>query len=205
MLLRRARRKLADELTKEMRMTCNSMRNNQALGQTSIIVSGRGRKGRGFPPFLHRRIMAAVREEVQRSAQPKWAIFNWARLALAGEYGFALFFAITPVAPTPEERAACQSGMDRDRRPQRPAGGQPDFDKVLNEWMTQPYHSSSWTPSGRTENALDFTLRRSDQDRPAIGPLGWGRILQLRQHLLPVVHRLNCEPIQLIPKRECLI
>ena len=36
----------------------------------------------GFPPFLHRRIMAAVQEEAQRSAQPKWVIFNWARLAL---------------------------------------------------------------------------------------------------------------------------
>ena len=37
-----------------------------------------------FPPFLHNRIMASVREESELNAQPKWAIFSSLRIALAG-------------------------------------------------------------------------------------------------------------------------
>ena len=32
-------------------------------------------------------------------------------------------------------------------------------DKVLNEWMTQPYQQQLDSISGELENALDFTLR----------------------------------------------
>ena len=118
-------------------------------------------KSEGFPPFLHRRIMAAVREEAQRSAQPKWVIFNWARLALAGGVaGFALFFALTPSVPSPEERASLPIGewiATAAHSDQQVASL--ISDKVLNEWMTQPYQQQLDSISGELENALDFTLR----------------------------------------------
>ena len=133
-------------------------------------VENRLRKEAGqsedFPPFLHRRIMAAVRDEAQRRAQPKWVIFNWARLALAGGVaGFALFFALTPSVPTPsvptpEERAGLPIGewiATAAHSDQQVASL--ISDKVLNEWMTQPYQQQLDSISGELENALDFTLR----------------------------------------------
>ena len=107
-------------------------------------------KSEGFPPFLHRRIMAAVREEAQRSAQPKWVIFNWARLALAGGVaGFALFFALTPSVPTPEERASLPIG----------------------EWIATAAHSDQQVASDielEGEKAAKLRLSKEEQ-RPASG------------------------------------
>ena len=128
-------------------------------------VENRLRKEAGqsenFPPFLHRRIMAAVREEAQHWAQPKWAIFNRARLALAGGVaGLALFFSLTPNAPTPEQHAGLQIGewiATAAHSDQQVASL--ISDKVLNEWMTQPYQQQLDSISGELENALDFTLR----------------------------------------------
>ena len=115
-----------------------------------------------FPPFLHRRIMAAVREEAQRKAQPKWVIFNWARLALAsGAAGLALFFALTPNVPTAEERAGSQlirewiaTAAHSDQQVANLIS-----DKMLTEWMTQPYQQQLDSIGGELENALNFTLR----------------------------------------------
>ena len=105
--------------------------------------------------------MAAVRDEAQRRAQPKWVIFNWARLALAGGVaGLALFFALTPSVPTPEERAGLPIGewiaiaAHSDQQVVSLIS-----DKVLNEWMTQPYQQQLDSISGELENALEFTLR----------------------------------------------
>ena len=104
------------------------------------------KRGGEFPPLLHRRIMAAVREEAQRKAQPKWVIFNWARLALASVVaGLALFFALTPNLPTAEERAGSQligewiaTAAHSDQQVANLIS-----DKMLTEWMTQPYQQHS--------------------------------------------------------------
>ena len=138
------------------------MRNNQALGQTSIIVSGR-RPGRVRVSLRFCTGESWLPSGRRPSAVPSrnGVIFNWARLALAGGVaGFALFFALTPSVPTPEERAGLPIGewiATAAHSDQQVASL--ISDKVLNEWMTQPYQQQLDSISGELENALDFTLR----------------------------------------------
>ena len=118
------------------------------------------KRGEGFPPFLHRRIMAAVREEAQLKAQPKWVVFKWTRFALAGGVAvLTLFLALKSSAPSPE-----RAGLPIGKWIATAAHSDHQVaslisDKVLNEWMTQPYQQQLDSISGELENALDFTLR----------------------------------------------
>ena len=63
------------------------MKNEEKSGFWQVVESRLRQEAKikdEFPPFLHNRIMASVREEAEVNAQPKWAIFRSLLFALAG-------------------------------------------------------------------------------------------------------------------------
>ena len=105
--------------------------------------------------------MAAVQDEAQRKGPAEMGDFQLGTLGLGrGSGRLGLFFALTPSVPTPEERAGLPIGewiATAAHSDQQVASL--ISDKVLNEWMTQPYQQQLDSISGELENALDFTLR----------------------------------------------
>tara|TARA_Y100000994_G_scaffold218657_1_gene196784 strand:- start:45 stop:497 length:453 start_codon:yes stop_codon:yes gene_type:complete len=115
-----------------------------------------------FPPFLHNRIMASVREEAEVNAQPKWAIFRSLRFALAGGIaGLVFLFILMPVNPVQEKRLDPQilsqiiiTASQGEREVSNLL-----TDKVLNQFVTQPYQKQLNSILNEFENAYDFTVK----------------------------------------------
>jgi hypothetical protein len=115
-----------------------------------------------FPPFLHNRIMASVREEAELNAQPKWAIFRSLRFAFAGGIaGLVLLFILMPGDSLQEERLDPQilsqiiiTASQGEREVSNLLS-----DKVLNQYVTQPYQQQLESLFNEFENAYDFTVK----------------------------------------------
>ena len=114
-----------------------------------------------FPPFLHRRIMAAVREEAELSSQPKWFIFSRMRLAIAGGFlGLFLFFTLMPDSV---QNQRVETNLIGEVIVTASHGDQQLSnllsDKALNQFLTQPYKDQLDSIANEFENALDFTIK----------------------------------------------
>ncbi len=114
-----------------------------------------------FPPFLHRRIMAAVREESELSSQPKWFIFSRMRLAIAGGFlGLFLFFTLMPDSV---QNQGVETNLIGEVIVTASHGDQQLSnllsDKALNQFLTQPYKDQLDSIANEFENALDFTIK----------------------------------------------
>ena len=114
-----------------------------------------------FPPFLHRRIMAAVREEAELSSQPKWFIFSRMRLAIAGGFlGLFLFFTLMPDSV---QNQGVETNLIGEVIVTASHGDQQLSnllsDKALNQFLTQPYKDQLDSIANEFENALDFTIK----------------------------------------------
>jgi len=115
-----------------------------------------------FPPFLHNRIMASVREEAEVNAQPKWAIFRSLRFALSGGIaGLVLLFILMLGNPVQEKRLDPQilsqiiiTASQGEREVSNLL-----TDKVLNQFVTQPYQKQLNSILNEFENAYDFTVK----------------------------------------------
>ena len=114
-----------------------------------------------FPPFLHRRIMAAVREEAELSSQPKWLIFSRMRLAIAGGFlGLFLFFTLMPDSV---QNQGVETNLIGEVIVTASHGDQQLSnllsDKALNQFLTQPYKDQLDSIANEFENAMDFTIK----------------------------------------------
>ena len=114
-----------------------------------------------FPPFLHQRIMAAVRAEAERKARPRIGLAKVWRWAFAG--GMAVIVLVLALKPSPQQMAVDS--------PQKVsewvilAANSDDqitsliSKRLLNDMVTTPYQQQLDSLSNELQNALDFTLR----------------------------------------------
>ena len=114
-----------------------------------------------FPPFLHRRIMAAVRAEAEKQAQPTPGLAKvWRWVFAGGLASIALALALKPspqpvVVDSPQkvsEWIVLAANSDEQM-------ASLISDRVLNDMVTNPYQQQLDSLSNELENALDFTLR----------------------------------------------
>ena len=141
------------------------MKNEEKSGFWQVVESRLRQEAKikdEFPPFLHNRIMASVREEAEVNAQPKWAIFRLLRFALAGGIaGLVLLFILMPGNPVQEKRLDPQilsqiiiTASQGEREVSNLL-----TDKVLNQFVTQPYQKQLNSILNEFENAYDFTVK----------------------------------------------
>ena len=116
-----------------------------------------------FPPFLHRRIMAAIHAEAEKQARPTFGLAKVWRWVFAGGLAciaLALALALKPspqqvVVDSPEkvsEWIVLAANSDEQM-------ASLISDRVLNDMVTNPYQQQLDSLSNELENALDFTLR----------------------------------------------
>ena len=116
-----------------------------------------------FPPFLHQRIMAAVRAEAERQARPRLGLAKVWRWAFAGGMAgiaLALAFALKPapqqvVVDSPQKVSEwiILAANSDDQMASLISN------RVLNDMVTNPYQQQLDSLSNELQNALDFTLR----------------------------------------------
>jgi|TARA_B100001250_G_scaffold413377_1_gene447313 hypothetical protein len=115
-----------------------------------------------FPPFLHNRIMASVREESELNAQPKWAIFSSLRIALAGGIaGLVLLFVLISGDSLREERLEPQILTQIIITVSQ---GEKEVsnllsNKTLDQLVSKPYQQQLDSIINEFENAYDFTVK----------------------------------------------
>ena len=114
-----------------------------------------------FPPFLHRRIMAAVRAEAEKQAQPTPGLAKVWRWVFAG--GMACIALALALKPAPQQ-AVVDSPQKVSEWIVLAANSDEQMaslisDRVLNDMVTNPYQQQLDSLSNELENALDFTLR----------------------------------------------
>ena len=141
------------------------MKNEEKSGFWQVVESRLRQEAKikdEFPPFLHNRIMASVREEAEVNAQPKWAIFRSLQFTLAGGIaGLVLLFILMPSNPVQEKRLDPQilsqiiiTASQGEREVSNLL-----TDKVLNQFVTQPYQKQLNSILNEFENAYDFTVK----------------------------------------------
>ena len=141
------------------------MKNEEKSGFWQVVESRLRQEAKikdEFPPFLHNRIMASVREEAEVNAQPKWAIFRSLRFALSGGIaGLVLLFILMLGNPVQEKRLDPQilsqiiiTASQGEREVSNLL-----TDKVLNQFVTQPYQKQLNSILNEFENAYDFTVK----------------------------------------------
>ena len=141
------------------------MKNEEKSGFWQVVESRLRQEAKikdEFPPFLHNRIMASVREEAEVNAQPKWVIFRSLRFVLAGGIaGLVLLFILMPGNPVQEKRLDPQilsqiiiTASQGEREVSNLL-----TDKVLNQFVTQPYQKQLNSILNEFENAYDFTVK----------------------------------------------
>ena len=141
------------------------MKNEEKSGFWQVVESRLRQEAKikdEFPPFLHNRIMASVREEAEVNAQPKWAIFRSLQFTLAGGIaGLVLLFILMPGNPVQEKRLDPQilsqiiiTASQGEREVSNLL-----TDKVLNQFVTQPYQKQLNSILNEFENAYDFTVK----------------------------------------------
>ena len=114
-----------------------------------------------FPPFLHQRIMAAVRAEAERQARPRLGLAKVWRWVFAG--GMAAVALALALKPAPQQ-AVVDSPQKVSEWIVLAANSDEQMaslisDRVLNDMVTNPYQQQLDSLSNELENALDFTLR----------------------------------------------
>ena len=114
-----------------------------------------------FPPFLHQRIMAAVRVEVEKQARPTPGLAKVWRWVFAG--GMACIALALALKPAPQQ-VVVDSPQKVSEWIVLAANSDEQMaslisDRVLNDMVTNPYQQQLDSLSNELENALDFTLR----------------------------------------------
>ena len=114
-----------------------------------------------FPPFLHQRIMAAVRAEVEKQARPTPGLAKVWRWVFAG--GMACIALALALKPAPQQ-VVVDSPQKVSEWIVLAANSDEQmasliYDRVLNDMVTNPYQQQLDSLSNELENALDFTLR----------------------------------------------
>ena len=114
-----------------------------------------------FPPFLHQRIMAAVRAEVEKQARPTPGLAKVWRWVFAG--GMACIALALALKPAPQQ-VVVDSPQKVSEWIVLAANSDEQMaslisDRVLNDMVTNPYQQQLDSLSNELENALDFTLR----------------------------------------------
>ena len=114
-----------------------------------------------FPPFLHQRIMAAVRAEAEKQAQPTPGLAKVWRWVFAG--GMACIALALALKPAPQQ-VVVDSPQKVSEWIVLAANSDEQMaslisDRVLNDMVTNPYQQQLDSLSNELENALDFTLR----------------------------------------------
>ena len=116
-----------------------------------------------FPPFLHQRIMAAVRAEVEKQARPTPGLAKvWRWVFAGGLASIALALALA-LKPSPQP-VVVDSPQKVSEWIVLAANSDEQMvslisDRVLNDMITNPYQQQLDSLSNELENALDFTLR----------------------------------------------
>jgi len=116
-----------------------------------------------FPPFLHRRIMAAVRAEAEKQAQPMHGLLKGWRWVFAG--GLAVIALALVLKPdTAPERVAADTPQKVSEWIVIAANSDDQMvslisDRVLNDMVNAPYKRQLESLGSELESALDFTLR----------------------------------------------
>ena len=115
-----------------------------------------------FPPFLHQRIMAAVRAEAEKQARPTVGLAKvWRWVFAGGLVSIVLALALRP-APAPQTLADAPQKMSEwivlvansDEQMANLISN-----RVLNDMVNNPYQQQLDSLSNEFESALDFTLR----------------------------------------------
>lgn len=115
-----------------------------------------------FPPFLHQRIMAAVRAEAEKQARPTVGLAKvWRWVFAGGLASIVLALALRP-APAPQTLADAPQKVSEwivlvansDEQMANLISN-----RVLNDMVNNPYQQQLDSLSNEFESALDFTLR----------------------------------------------
>ena len=115
-----------------------------------------------FPPFLHQRIMAAVRAEAEKQARPTVGLAKvWRWVFAGGLASIALALALWP-SPAPQPLADAPQKVSEwivlaansDEQMANLISN-----RVLNDMVNNPYQQQLDSLSNEFESALDFTLR----------------------------------------------
>ena len=113
-----------------------------------------------FPPFLHRRIMAAVHAEAERQPQTTLDLFKIWRWVFGGLAVIALALVLwpteapRPVADTPKISAWIVVAANSDTQMANLIS-----DHVVNDIINAPYQKQLDSLESELESALQFTLR----------------------------------------------
>ena len=115
-----------------------------------------------FPPFLHQRIMAAIRAEAEKQARPTVGLAKvWHWVFAGGLASIVLALALRP-APAPQPLADAPQKVSEwivlvansDEQMANLISN-----RVLNDMVNNPYQQQLDSLSNEFESALDFTLR----------------------------------------------
>ena len=114
-----------------------------------------------FPPFLHQRIMAAVRAEAESQARPRIGLAKVWRWAFVG--GMAGIVLVLALKPSPQQ-VAVDSPQKVSEWVVLAANSDDQISsliskRVLTDMVTTPYQEQLDSLSNELQNALDFTLR----------------------------------------------
>ena len=115
-----------------------------------------------FPPFLHRRIMAAVRSEAEKQARPRIGLFKMWRWVVAG--GLASIALALALKPAPTSQPVAETPKKVSEWIVMAANSDDQMvslisDRVLNDMINAPYQRQLDSLGSELESALDFTLR----------------------------------------------
>ena len=115
-----------------------------------------------FPPFLHRRIMAAVRAEAEKQAQPTPGLAKVWRWVFAG--GLASIVLALALRPAPAPQTLADAPQKVSEWIVLVANSDEQMaslisNRVLNDMVNNPYQQQLDSLSNEFESALDFTLR----------------------------------------------
>ena len=115
-----------------------------------------------FPPFLHRRIMAAVRSEAEKQPRPQPGLAKaWRWVFAGGLASIALALALNP-APAPQPVGETPKKVSEWIVMAANSDDQMASlisDRVLNDMVNAPYQRQLDSLGSELESALDFTLR----------------------------------------------
>ena len=115
-----------------------------------------------FPPFLHRRIMAAVYAEAEKQSRSTPGLAKaWRWVFAGGLASIALALALDP-APAPQPVGETPKKVSEWIVMAANSNDQMASlisDRVLNDMVNAPYQRQLDSLGSELENALDFTLR----------------------------------------------
>ena len=116
----------------------------------------------GFPPFLHQRIMAAVRAEAEKQARPTVGLAKVWRWVFAG--GLASIVLALALRPAPAPQPLVDAPQKVSEWIVLVANSDEQManlisNRVLNDMVNNPYQQQLDSLSNEFESALDFTLR----------------------------------------------